>query len=112
MIENNPNAYKKISQLYEWDIPFRNTRNGIIVNETIMIAKNRSRWKKLGELNWYPYYGLKNLIEALYDDALDEYAAEQQASKRIKCSPPINHEWKNKPKEKIYRAFYEGVEYE
>ena len=108
MKENNPNAYKKISQLHEWDIPFRNTINGIIIDEKIMIAKNRSRWKKLGELNWYPYYGLKNLIEALYDDALDEYAEEQQNSNRTIMSPPINHRWKDEAKEKQYREHYEG----
>jgi hypothetical protein len=109
MIENNPNAYKKLSQLHEWGIPFTNTRNGIIIDDHIMIAKNRSRWKKLGELNWYPYYGLKNLIEALYDNALDDYAAEQQSSKRTKMSPPINHEWKDKNKEARYREKYEGA---
>jgi hypothetical protein len=108
MIENNPNAYKKLSDLHEWGIPFRNTRCGIIIDEKIMIAKNRSRWKKLGELNWYPYYGLKNLIEALYDDALDEYAEEQQNSGRTQMSPPINHKWKDESKEKEYRNFYEG----
>jgi hypothetical protein len=108
MKERNFNALKKISDLAEWGIPFINTRCGIIIDEKIMIAKNRSRWKKLGELNWYPYYGLKNLVEALYDDALDEYAEEQQNSGRTQMSPPINHKWKDEQKEKEYRNFYEG----
>lgn len=94
MKERNPNAIAKLVKLEEWDIPHRNTRNGIIIDEKIMIAKNRSRWKKVGHLEWYPYYGLQNLVEALYDDALDEYAAEQQSkTNRKRNSVPIDHSW-------------------
>jgi hypothetical protein len=110
MRENNPNAWRKICQLSEWGISFKNTHNGIIIDDKIMIAKNKSRWKKLGELNWYPYYGLKNLITALYDEALDEYAEEQQSKNRAIKSPPISHVWKDKQKETLFRKKYEGLE--
>ena len=103
------NGHRKTNQLKEWNIPFKEVYSGIIINDTILISKNKSRWKKLGELNWYSYYGLKNLIEALYDDALDEYAKEQQEKNRPELSPAINHEWKDKEREKVCRQKYEGV---
>ena len=47
MRENNPNAWRKICQLSEWGISFKNTHNGIIIDDKIMIAKNKSRWPRL-----------------------------------------------------------------
>lgn len=106
--ETNLNAFNKLKKLTEWNIPHRNTRNGIIICDTIMIAKNSSKWKILGSLDWYPYYGLAKLVEALYDDCLQEYAEEQQSKTNRKYnSVPISHEWKDKEKEKIMRFIYE-----
>ena len=98
----NLRAYDKCKQLEEWGVPHKEVRTGIVICEKIMIAKNHSRWKKLGSFDWYPYYGLRTLIEALYDDCLDQYADKQQKSGRKFLSVPISHEWKHKqkPKEK------------
>ena len=100
----NIRGYKKCKQLEEWGIPHKEIRVGIVICEKIMIAKNHSRWKKLGSFDWYPYYGLDTLIEALYDDCLDQYAEEQQKSGRKFRSVPISHEWKHKQKPKEKRA--------
>jgi len=98
----NLRAYDKCKQLEEWGVPYKEVRTGIVICEKIMIAKNHSRWKKLGSFDWYPYYGLRTLIEALYDDCLEQYADKQQKSGRKFLSVPISHEWKHKqkPKEK------------
>lgn len=107
--ETNPNAIDKIYLLCGLGVPYKNTRSGIVIKDTIMIAKNHSKWKKLGSLDWYPYYGLKNLIRALYLNELDEYAEEQQSkTHRTERSVPINHSWKNKAEEKSMRKRYEG----
>jgi hypothetical protein len=107
--ETNWKAIPKLKKLEEWGIPHKNTRCGIIINDKIMIAKNKSRWKMLGELDWFPYYGLHNLVEALYDDALDEYAEEQQnKTHRVSHSVPIPNVWKDKDKEKEFKEFYKN----
>lgn len=100
-------AYHKVKKLDEWNIPYKVKHQGIIIADKIMIAKNHSKWKFLGELDWYPYYGLSKLVEALYDDALELYAEEQQSkTHRVARSVPISHEWKNKEKEKEKREYY------
>ena len=93
----NIQAYKKCKQLEEWGIPHKEIQSGIVICDKIMIAKNRSRWKKLGSYEWYPYYGLSSLVEALYDDCLDDYAEEQQKSGRQFKSPPVYHPWRQEP---------------
>ena len=101
------NAYKKVQKLDEWNIPYEVKHQGIIINDKIMIAKNSSKWKFLGELDWYPYYGLSKLVEALYDDALELYAQEQQSkTHRNVKSVPISHEWKDKHEEEEKRGYY------
>ena len=107
--ETNWKAIPKLKNLQEWDIPHKNTRCGIIVCDKIMIAKNKSRWKILGQLDWFPYYGLHNLIEALYDDALEEYAEEQQSkTHRVAHSVPLANAWKDKDKEALLKEFYKN----
>ena len=103
----NLNAYKKTMVLTGLGVPYRVVTQGIIICETIMIAKNHSKWKFLGELDWFPYYGLNNLVNALYTDTLLEYAMDQQSRTHRKYkSIPINHEWKDKEEEKIKREYY------
>ena len=103
----NPNCYEKTLFLTGLGVPYKVVKQGIIICEKIVVAKNHSRWKFLGELDWYPYYGLKNLVKALYTDTLIEYAMDQQLRTHRKYnSVPINHEWKDKEKEKEKRAYY------
>lgn len=103
----NINSYKKTLLLTGWGVPYRTVTQGIIICDKIMVAKNSSKWKFLGELDWFPYYGLKNLVDALYSDCLIEYAIEQQMKDhRTRNSIPINHEWKDKEKEGDLRAYY------
>jgi hypothetical protein len=98
-------VYKKIKQLQELGVSFVKRHQGFVIEDTIMIAKKKSKWKKLGDLDWYPYYGLKNLIKALDENRLDEYAAEQEAKYNSKYEVPLNP-WRDKEKEKILKEMY------
>ena len=97
--------YKKIKQLQELGVSFEKRHQGFVIEDKIMIAKKKSKWKKLGDLDWYPYYGLKNLIKAMDEDRLDEYAKEQEAKYNAKYEVPLNP-WKDKEKEKLLKAIY------
>ena len=52
-------------------------RQGVIIDGQVLIAKSKSRWKKLGDMDWHSYYGLDNLCKAIINKKLDEYADEQ-----------------------------------
>ena len=52
-------------------------RQGVIIDKQVLIAKSKSRWKKLGDLDWHSYYGLDVLCKAIINNKLDEYADEQ-----------------------------------
>jgi hypothetical protein len=98
-------VYKKIKQLQELDVSFEKRHQGFVIEDKIMIAKKKSKWKKLGELDWYPYYGLKNLIKAMDENRLEEYAAEQEKKYTAKYGVALNP-WKDKEKEKILKEMY------
>jgi len=110
----NIKAWTKAVKIDEYNaatgsnVIMRETNQGIVLNEKILIALNHSKWKKVGTLDWYPYYGITKLLTALLDDRLDEYAEKEQSSTRTICSPPIHHKWKNKVDEAFKRAKYEG----
>ena len=99
------NVYRKLKQLQELGVSFVKRHQGFVIEDTILVAKKRSKWKKLGELDWYPYYGLKNLIKAMEENRLDEYAKEQEAKYNAKHEVPLNP-WKDKEKEKFLKAIY------
>jgi hypothetical protein len=99
-------VYKKMQQLKDLGVSYEKVHQGFKVENIIMVAKKRSKWKKLGCLDWYPYYGLKNLIKALKEDRLDEYAAEQESKYNAKYEVPLNS-WKDLEKRKTLRAIYE-----
>lgn len=92
-------------------LPTKDSVQGIKVADKILIAMHYSRWKKLGEYQWYSYYGITKLLDALIDDRLDEYAKEQQLSNRTEKSAPVKPITANKIKEietnKILKYIFE-----
>lgn len=78
------NGYNKAKKIEEYcfatdrKVEIKDSIQGIRVNNKILIAYGKSRWKILGQLQWYPYYGITKLMDALFDDRLEEYALEQQ----------------------------------
>lgn len=72
-------------------LEWREVHQGVIIAEKVLIAKNKSRWKKLGEMDWHSYYGLSNLCEAIKNNRLDEYALEQDINGRAIMAPVVNN---------------------
>ena len=68
---------RDLSPITESGLEYKFCRQGVIIAGKVLIAKSKSRWKKLGDLNWHSYYGLRNLCKAIIDDTLDEYAFAQ-----------------------------------
>ena len=112
----NLNGYIKSVKIDEYMlatntfITIKPTRQGLNLNDTILVAFKKSRWKFLGELDWYPYYGITHLLDALINNTLTKYAADQQSrTHRTTYSKPINHVWKDSEKEQIKRERYATV---
>ena len=68
---------RDLSPIVDSGLEYKFCRQGVIIADKVLIAKSKSRWKKLGDLNWHSYYGLSNLCKAIIDDTLDEYAFAQ-----------------------------------
>jgi len=81
-------------------VDIKDSIQGIRVNNKILIAYKKSRWKILGELQWYSYYGITNLMDALFDDRLLEFAKQQQTENpRQQNSPPVKELSKEREQE-------------
>ncbi len=76
----------------EWKI----VHQGVVIADKVLIAKSKSRWKKLGEMDWHSYYGLASLCEAIKNNTLDEYAREQDMNGRPIMAPPVNNSFTRK----------------
>jgi hypothetical protein len=68
---------RDLSDIEKCGLTYKFCRYGIIIDDKVLIAKSKSRWKKLGEYDWHSYYGLSNLCKAIIEDRLDEYADKQ-----------------------------------
>ena len=67
-------------------------RQGVIIADQVLIAKSKSRWKKLGSRDWHSYYGLSALCKAIIEERLDEYADEQDfKNKRKERATVVNN---------------------
>ena len=83
---------EKIRYLFNRKLEYRMHIQGIIIQNKIMIARSKSRWKKLGSFDWHSYYGLNKLCDALESDKLDEYALNQDLNnKRKVLAVPVNN---------------------
>lgn len=83
---------RDLSPVFNRRLEWKICRQGVIIDGKILIAKNRSRWKKLGDYDWHSYWGLGNLCDALIDDRLDEYALEQDLNNKRKLkAAPVNN---------------------
>ena len=83
---------QKLRYLFNRKLDYRLYHQGIIIDGKILIAKEKSRWKKLGDRDWHSYYGLGNLCDALENGTLDEYAQQQDlCNTRKHLSIPVNN---------------------
>lgn len=83
---------RDLTPVKERKLRWKVCRYGVIIEDKILIAKSKSRWKKIGEYDWHSYYGLGNLCDALIEDRLDEYALEQDLNNnRKKLAVAVNN---------------------
>jgi len=80
---------------------FRETNQGLIIEDKIMIAKKKNRFKILGNLDWVYYPNIKLLYKNLKEDNIDAFFKEM--SKHEKSPPNV---WRNKSLEKNLKARY------
>jgi hypothetical protein len=93
-------------------VDIKDSVQGIRVGNKILIAYKKSRWKILGEYQWYPYYGITKLMDAFFDDRLLEYAEEQQNTNRkinsAKVTPISEAKIKEINAKKMLNYLYRG----
>ena len=83
---------RDLSPIEKNGLEWRLCRQGVIIDRQVLIAKSKSRWKKLGSLDWHSYYGLDALCKAIIEKRLDEYAYEQDFNnKRKKLATVVNN---------------------
>jgi hypothetical protein len=68
---------RNLSAIDNNGLEWRMCKQGVIISDRVLIAKSKSRWKKLGDPDWHSYYGLDALCKAIINNKLDEYADEQ-----------------------------------
>ena len=68
---------RNLSAIDNNGLEWRMCKQGVIISDRVLIAKSKSRWKKLGSMDWHSYYGLDALCKAIINNTLDEYADEQ-----------------------------------
>ena len=83
---------RDLTPIKERSLRWKICRYGVIIEDKVLIAKSKSRWKKIGEYDWHSYYGLGKLCDALIENRLDEYANEQDfKNNRTTRSVPVNN---------------------
>ena len=101
------NEYRKINSLKKHEIKnIKKAYQGIIVNDIILIAKNKNRFKLLGKLDWVYYPRINILCDNIKNNTVKEYYEELILHEK---SPP--NEWKDKNKEKKLKEFYDNRQF-
>ena len=101
------NECRKINILKSHEIKnIKRAYQGIIVNDIILIAKNKNRFKLLGKLDWVYYPRINILCDNLKNNTVKEYYEELISHEK---SP--SNEWKDKNKEKRLREFYDNRQF-
>jgi hypothetical protein len=96
------NMYKKLNKLQRYGLTnIHISRQGLIVNDMILIAKSKNRFKMLGELDWVYYPRINILYNKLKDNTIKEYHKELLSHEK---SPKNN--WKDKKMEKRLKKYY------
>ena len=86
------NSTTDLRLLFNSGLKFRMHTQGVIIEDKIMVSRSKSRWKKLGSWDWHSYYGFSNLLNALIEDRLDQYAEQQDLQNtRQKLAVPVNN---------------------
>ncbi len=97
---------QKLRILFNSKLPYKTGNYGATIDKAIIIARNKSLWRPIGTLDWFPYYGLESLIEAYKTNTLEEYKEKQVKANRQVNAVVKPNVWKDKAKEKELKEFY------
>lgn len=97
---------QKLRILFNSKLPYKIGNYGATIDKALVIARNKSLWRPVGTLDWFPYYGFESLIEAYKTNTLEEYKEKQlKANRQVRAVVKPNV-WKDKVKEKEMKEFY------
>lgn len=78
----------------------------VLIDKKLLITQSKSLWRLVGNLDWYPYYGINNLLDAYKSNSLDAYRESQLKTTRKILAIPKPNIWKDKKKEKEMKEHY------
>lgn len=100
------NFEDKLRIIFNKNLSYKTGNYGITVDKTLVIARNKSLWRPVGTLDWFPYYGISSLLDAYKENTLEAYKDKQIAADRKCLSVVKPNVWKDKNKEKEMKDFY------
>jgi hypothetical protein len=99
---NALSAFRRMTLLSKYGcVNFKECRFGIVVDNTILIAKSKNMFKFLGELDWVHYPNIRILYNKLKNNEIKKYYKELQSHSK---SP--DNIWKDKRLEKSLKKHY------
>jgi hypothetical protein len=99
---------EKLRDIFNSGLEYKFTEGGfVLIDGKLLITQSKSLWRLVGTLDWFPFYGLKTLLEAYKTDALEQYKQNQINTKRKILALPKKNVWGNKIEEKRLKDFYQ-----
>lgn len=92
--------WANIKKFLTKDHQYREGYGGLIINESFIIAKKKSKMRPLGQLDW-SWYTPKTLAEAMDNNEVLSYY-----EKMLKDPRSDKNKWKHKDMEMSKKAFY------
>lgn len=99
---------EKLRDIFNSGLEYKFTDGGfVLIDQKLLITQSKSLWRLVGSLDWFPFYGLKTLLEAYKNDSLEKYKQDQINTKRKILAMPKKNVWRDKTKEKQLKDFYQ-----
>lgn len=96
----------KLRSIFNANLSYKTGNYGVTVDKTLIIARNKSVWRPVGTLDWFPYYGITSLLDAYKEGTLEAYKDKQIQADRQHRSAVKPNIWKDKDKKKELKEFY------
>ena len=98
---------EKLRAIFNSGLDYQITKGHmVLIDNKLLITQSKSLWRYVGELDWYPYYGISSLIEAYKTGQMEEYKQKQLNTKRKILALPKPNVWKDKKEEKKLKEHY------
>jgi hypothetical protein len=98
---------EKLREIFNSKLDYEFTKGGfLLIDKKLLITQQKSLWRIVGQLDWFPFYGIRSLLEAYKNNALEEYKQQQLSTKRKILAVPKPNIWKDKKEEESLKTFY------